>query len=67
MPEAAIPAAAARITDLQEPEKKMSTTGRHAEGTLLLLDDPDTIRRKLKRAVTDSGGRGGWRARTSRA
>ena len=56
LPEAAIPAAAARITDLQEPEKKMSTTGGTPEGTLLLLDDPDTIRRKLKRAVTDSGG-----------
>jgi tryptophanyl-tRNA synthetase len=41
--------------DLQEPTKKMSTTGGTAQGTVLVLDDPDTIRKKFKTAVTDSG------------
>jgi tryptophanyl-tRNA synthetase len=41
--------------DLQEPEKKMSTTGGSPHGTLLMLDPPDTIRRKIRSAVTDSG------------
>src|SRR5262249_56924527 len=54
-PQAAIPRAAARIADLQEPDKKMSTSAPNPDGKLLVLDEPDTIRRKLKRAVTDSG------------
>jgi tryptophanyl-tRNA synthetase len=41
--------------DLQEPTKKMSTTGGTAQGTVLLLDDPDVLRKKVKSAVTDSG------------
>jgi tryptophanyl-tRNA synthetase len=41
--------------DLQEPEKKMSTTGGTPQGTVKLLDDPDTIRKKFRSAVTDSG------------
>jgi tryptophanyl-tRNA synthetase len=40
---------------LQAPERKMSTTGGSEQGTVLVLDDPDVIRRKFKRAVTDSG------------
>ncbi len=56
LPEAAIPRAAARIADLQEPERKMSTSGGTAEGTLLVLDEPRVLERKIKRAVTDSGG-----------
>jgi tryptophanyl-tRNA synthetase len=40
--------------DLQEPTKKMSTTGGTPQGTVLVLDPPDVIRRKLKTAVTDS-------------
>ena len=43
----------ARIMSLQEPEKKMSKSDL-GEGSVFLLDDPDTIRRKIKRAVTDS-------------
>jgi tryptophanyl-tRNA synthetase len=43
------------VADLQEPERKMSTTGGTGQGTVLVLDDPDTIRRKFKRAVADSG------------
>jgi tryptophanyl-tRNA synthetase len=45
----------ARIMDLQQPEKKMSTTGGTPQGTVLVLDPPDVVRRKFKTAVTDSG------------
>ena len=45
----------ARIMDLQEPERKMSTTGGTEQGTVYVLDDPATIEKKFKRAVTDSG------------
>jgi tryptophanyl-tRNA synthetase len=55
VPEHRIPEVGARIMDLQEPDKKMSTTGGTAEGTVLVLDEPAVIERKLKRAVTDSG------------
>jgi tryptophanyl-tRNA synthetase len=55
LPEGVYPEAGARIMDLQEPTKKMSTTGGTPQGTLLMLDDADTIRRKVKRAVADSG------------
>ncbi|HEX5449648.1 MAG TPA: tryptophan--tRNA ligase, partial [Gaiellaceae bacterium] len=49
------PTVGARIMDLQEPSKKMSTTGGTAQGTVLVLDPPDVIRKKLRSAVTDSG------------
>jgi tryptophanyl-tRNA synthetase len=55
VPEHRIPQVGARVRDLQEPERKMSTTGGSEQGTVYVLDDPDTIRRKFKRAVTDSG------------
>jgi tryptophanyl-tRNA synthetase len=55
VPRVVTPKLGAKITDLQEPGKKMSTTGGTAQGTLLMLDEPDTIRRKIKSAVTDSG------------
>jgi tryptophanyl-tRNA synthetase len=54
VPEPRIPELGARIRDLQEPERKMSTTGGTPQGTVLLLDEPEVIRRKFKRAVTDS-------------
>ncbi len=54
VPEHRIPTVGARVRDLQEPERKMSTTGGTELGTVLLLDDPATIRKKFKRAVTDS-------------
>src|SRR5436305_9412515 len=41
--------------DLQEPESKMSTTGGTPQGTVLVLDEPKTIEKKVKSAVTDSG------------
>jgi tryptophanyl-tRNA synthetase len=55
VPEQRIPEVGARVRDLQEPERKMSTTGTTELGTVLVLDEPDVIRRKFKRAVTDSG------------
>jgi tryptophanyl-tRNA synthetase len=45
----------ARIMDLQEPENKMSTTGGTPQGTVLVLDEPETLVKKVKSAVTDSG------------
>jgi tryptophanyl-tRNA synthetase len=55
VPDGVFPEVGARIMDLQQPDKKMSTTGGTEQGTVLMLDEPDTIRRKLKSAVTDSG------------
>jgi tryptophanyl-tRNA synthetase len=55
VPEARIPQVGARVSDLQEPERKMSTTGGTEQGTVYVLDEPDAILRKFKRAVTDSG------------
>jgi tryptophanyl-tRNA synthetase len=50
-----IPEVGARIMDLQAPEQKMSTTASSEQGTLYVLDEPDAIVAKLKRAVTDTG------------
>jgi tryptophanyl-tRNA synthetase len=55
VPELRIPEVGARIMDLQEPERKMSTTGGTPQGTVLVLDEPDAIRKKFAGAVTDSG------------
>jgi tryptophanyl-tRNA synthetase len=55
VPEMRIPEVGARIMDLQEPERKMSTTGGTEAGTVLVLDEPEAIRKKLGSAVTDSG------------
>ena len=41
--------------DLQDPTRKMSTTGGSEQGTVYVLDEPKAIEKKLKRAVTDSG------------
>jgi tryptophanyl-tRNA synthetase len=54
VPRGVFPEVGARIMDLQEPAKKMSTTT-GGQGTVLVLDPPDTIRKKFKTAVTDSG------------
>ncbi|MDP8966963.1 MAG: tryptophan--tRNA ligase [Actinomycetota bacterium] len=54
VPQHRIPEVGARVRDLQQPERKMSTTGGSEQGTVYLLDEPDVIRRKFKRAVTDS-------------
>ena len=55
IPEARIPEVGARIRDLQDPTRKMSTTGASEQGTIYVLDEPDAVMRKFKRAVTDSG------------
>jgi tryptophanyl-tRNA synthetase len=55
VPEHRIPAVGARIMDLQDPERKMSTTGASEQGTVYVLDEPKAIEKKLKSAVTDSG------------
>jgi tryptophanyl-tRNA synthetase len=55
VPEMCIPEVGARIMDLQEPERKMSTTGGTENGTVLVLEEPGAIRKKFGSAVTDSG------------
>jgi tryptophanyl-tRNA synthetase len=55
LPEGRYPEVGARIMDLQEPERKMSTTLGTPQGTLELLDPPEVLARKVKSAVTDSG------------
>jgi len=55
VPEGRYPELGARIMDLQEPTNKMTTTGGTEQGTVLIADQPDVIRRKFKSAVTDSG------------
>ena len=54
-PQHRIPEVGARIMDLQAPESKMTTTGGTAAGTVYVLDEPDTVRKKVMSAVTDSG------------
>ena len=54
VPEHRIPQVGARIMDLQEPTRKMSTTGGSEEGTVYVLDEPGAVTKKIKRAVTDS-------------
>src|SRR3954452_11721900 len=54
-PEMRIPEVGARIMDLQEPERKMSTTGGTEQVTVIVLEEPSAIRKKLGSAVTDSG------------
>ncbi|HEX8104672.1 MAG TPA: tryptophan--tRNA ligase [Solirubrobacteraceae bacterium] len=55
VPEHRIPPVGARIMDLQNPERKMSTTVGGEEGRVYVLDEPKAIEKKFKRAVTDSG------------
>ncbi len=56
VPEAAFPTAAARVMDLQHPGDKMSKSVNSPLGTILLLDEPADIERKVKKAVTDTDG-----------
>lgn len=55
VPEPYIPKAGASIKSLQDAEKKMSKSDENPAGSIFLLDDADTITKKIKRAVTDSG------------
>ncbi len=56
IPEAVVPppGRGARIMDLQDPTKKMSKSSESPQGTIGLFDDPATIERKIRRAVTDT-------------
>ena len=54
VPEAVIPKVGARIKDLQDPTRKMSKSEDSPQGTILLLEEPKSIERKIKRAVTDT-------------
>jgi tryptophanyl-tRNA synthetase len=54
IPEAVIPAAGARVMDLQDPTSKMSKSSAALNGCVMMLDDPKEIMKKFKRAVTDS-------------
>jgi tryptophanyl-tRNA synthetase len=55
VPKATFPAVGARVMDLQHPENKMSKSEDSPQGTILVLDPPKTIEKKIKAAVTDSG------------
>ncbi len=55
VPEGRFPEVGARIMDLQAPERKMSTTGGTEPGTVFVLDEPKTVIKKIRSALTDSG------------
>jgi len=55
IPDPYIPPVGANIKSLQDPTKKMSKSDENVTGSIFLLDDADTVTKKLKRAVTDSG------------
>ncbi len=55
VPEGVYPDVGARVMNLQEPDVKMSKSRGSEQGTVLMLDSPETIRKKVKSAVTDSG------------
>ena len=55
VPEATLPKVSARVKDLQEPERKMSKS-LESPGTIWLYEDPSSIEKKIKRAVTDNDG-----------
>ncbi len=57
IPEPYIGKSAARVMSLAEPERKMSKSDANLNAFISMDDDPDTVRRKFKRAVTDSDGR----------
>ena len=56
VPEAAVPKVAARVMDLQHPERKMSKSVSSPLGTIDLLDEADVIVQKIRKAVTDTDG-----------
>lgn len=55
VPRHRIPEVGARIMDLQDPTSKMSTTAASEQGTVYVLDEPEAVVAKVKRAVTDTG------------
>ncbi|MET9773306.1 tryptophan--tRNA ligase [Streptomyces sp. NPDC006367] len=55
VPRATNPAVAARVMNLQDPTSKMGKSDDAGPGIVYLLDEPDVVRKKVMRAVTDSG------------
>ncbi|MDQ8707750.1 tryptophan--tRNA ligase [Streptomyces sp. LHD-70] len=55
VPRATPPKVAARVMDLQEPTSKMGKSHESGAGIVYLLDEPEVVRKKILRAVTDSG------------
>jgi tryptophanyl-tRNA synthetase len=55
LPKATVPKVGARVMDLQHADRKMSKSAESPQGTVLLGEDEETTRRKIMRAVTDSG------------
>ncbi|WP_340376979.1 tryptophan--tRNA ligase [Streptomyces sp. SS7] len=55
VPRATLPAVAARVMNLQDPGSKMGKSDDSGPGIVYLLDEPDVVRKKIMRAVTDSG------------
>ena len=60
LPEAVVPAAGARVMDLQEPTNKMSKSAESDAGTVLLTEDLSRTAKKIRRAVTDSDNEVRW-------
>jgi tryptophanyl-tRNA synthetase len=56
VPDAVVPKVAARVMDLQHPGRKMSKSVSSPLGTVDLMDDADSIRQKIRKAVTDNDG-----------
>jgi tryptophanyl-tRNA synthetase len=54
VPVGVTPPVAARVRDLSDPARKMNKSAQDAAGVVFVLDEPDMVRRKVKRAVTDS-------------
>ncbi|MFI1801986.1 tryptophan--tRNA ligase [Streptomyces sp. NPDC020379] len=55
VPKAVLPSVAARVMDLQDPTSKMGKSHAETGGIVYLLDEADVVRKKIMRAVTDSG------------
>jgi len=60
IPEAVVPKAGARVMDLQSPTNKMSKSLDSPQGTVLVLDPPEVLTKKVKRAVTDADNEVRW-------
>ncbi|MHA6802491.1 tryptophan--tRNA ligase [Salinifilum ghardaiensis] len=56
VPEPVTPLVGARVRDLADPERKMAKSTQQSAGVVFVLDEPDAIRRKFRRAVTDDRG-----------
>lgn len=60
VPEPYIPKVGARVMSLQDPTAKMSKSDANTNAYISLLDEPDLVAKKIKRAVTDSGSTIAW-------